>query len=50
MRTIRASSISLFAAERLPANPLGMKISRLALGAYLIALAVIVLDLSLIHI
>ena len=44
MRTIRASSISLFAAERLPANPLGMKISRLALGAYLIALAVIVLD------
>ncbi len=44
MRTIRASSLSLFAAERLPANPLGMKISRLALGAYLIALAVIVLD------
>jgi len=44
VRTIRASSLSLFAAERLPANPLGMKISRLALGAYLIALAVIVLD------
>jgi len=44
VRTIRASSLSLFAAERLPANSLGMKISRLALGAYGIALAVIILD------
>ena len=44
MPTIRASSLSLFAAERLPANSLGMKISRLALGAYGIALAVIILD------
>ncbi|MNE11773.1 Lipoprotein signal peptidase [compost metagenome] len=35
---------SLFAAGALPANRLAMKISRLALGAYGIALAVVILD------
>src|SRR5690606_22091218 len=42
--TIEPSALSLFAAARLPANRLDMKISRLALGAYGIALAVIILD------
>src|SRR5690606_7108903 len=47
--TIDPSALSLFAAARLPANRLDMKISRLAisrlaLGAYGIALAVIILD------